>query len=110
MEQEGKEMCRWKATTEKIPVAPGLVKKAKLHFQQQIKQTQEWHQILDDLIIIYSLIWVLDGCCWSNFHKWHITLHITIFNNSFPVEGDYEHQILLSQKLFAFRHKNNSQP
>ena len=40
----------------KIPVAPGLVKKAKLHFQQQIKQTQEWHQILDDVIIIYSLI------------------------------------------------------
>ena len=26
-EQEGKKMCRWKATTEKIPVVPGLLKK-----------------------------------------------------------------------------------
>ena len=33
MEQEGKKMCRRKAITEKIPVAPGLLKEAKLHFQ-----------------------------------------------------------------------------
>ena len=33
MEQKGKKMCRWKATAEKIPVAPGVLKEAKLHFQ-----------------------------------------------------------------------------
>ena len=33
MEQEGKKICRWKATTEKISVAPGPLKEAKLHFQ-----------------------------------------------------------------------------
>ena len=33
MEQEGKKMCRRKATTEKIPVNPRLLKEAKLHFQ-----------------------------------------------------------------------------
>ena len=38
MEHKGKKMCRWKATAEKIPVAPGLLKEAKLHFQPQIKQ------------------------------------------------------------------------
>ena len=54
MEQEGKKMCRWKATTGKIPVAPGLLKEAKLHFQPQIKQMQEWHQIPDDLIINFD--------------------------------------------------------
>ena len=38
MKQEDKKMCRRKAPTEKIPVAPGLLKEAKLHFQRQIKQ------------------------------------------------------------------------
>ena len=33
MEQEGKKMCKRKATTEKITVALGLLKEAKLHFQ-----------------------------------------------------------------------------
>ena len=51
MEQEGKKMCRRKATTKKILVNPGLLKEAKLHFQWQIKQMQEWHQIPDYLII-----------------------------------------------------------
>ena len=51
MEQEGKKMCRRKATTERIPVAPDPLKEAKLHFQRQIKQMQEWHQIPDYLII-----------------------------------------------------------
>ena len=54
MEQEGNKMCRRKATTEKIPVAPGLVKEARLHFQRQIQQMQEWHQIPDDLIINFD--------------------------------------------------------
>ena len=54
MKQEGKKMCRQKATTEKIPVAPGLLKEAKLHFQRRIKQMQEWHQISDDLIIDFD--------------------------------------------------------
>ena len=47
-------MCRRKATTEKIPVNPGLLKEAKLHFQRQIKQMQEWHQIPDDLVINFD--------------------------------------------------------
>ena len=34
----------------KIPVGLGLLKEAKVHLQQQIKQMQEWHQIPDDLI------------------------------------------------------------
>ena len=47
-------MCRGKATTEKISVAPGILKEAKLHFQRQIKQMQEWHQIPDDPIINFD--------------------------------------------------------
>ena len=43
MEEEDKKMYRRKAATEKIPVAPGLLKEAKLHFQREIKQMQEWH-------------------------------------------------------------------
>ena len=54
MEQEGRKMCRRKATTEKIPVAPGLLKEATLHFQRQIKQMHEWNQILDELIINFD--------------------------------------------------------
>ena len=54
MEQKGKKKCRQETTTEKIPVAPGLLKEAKLHFQRQIKQMKEWDQILDDLIIIFD--------------------------------------------------------
>ena len=53
----------------------------------------------------YSLKWTLDECCWSYFHKCYITLDITIFNNSFSAEGDYECQILLCQVLFVFRQK-----
>ena len=47
-------MCRRKATTKNIPVACGLLKEAKLQFQRQIKQMQEWHQIPDDLIINFD--------------------------------------------------------
>ena len=45
MEKEGEKMCRRKATTEKIPIAPGLLKEPKLNFQRQIKELQIWHQI-----------------------------------------------------------------
>ena len=54
MEKEGKKMCRHKATTEKMPIAPGLLKEAKLNFQRQIKELQIWHQIPDDLIINFD--------------------------------------------------------
>ena len=47
-------MCRRKATTEKVPIAPGLLREAKLNFQRQIKELQEWHQIPDDLIINFD--------------------------------------------------------
>ena len=54
MEKEGKKMCRRKATTEKIPVAPGLLKEAKLNYQRQIKPLQAWHEIPDDLVINFD--------------------------------------------------------
>ena len=54
MEKEGKKMCRRKATTEKVPIAPGLLREAKLNFQRQIKELQKWHQIPDDLIINFD--------------------------------------------------------
>ena len=62
MEQEGKEMCRWKSSTEKLPVTSGLLKGAKLHFQRQTKQMQEWHQIPDDLIINFEQTSLLYVC------------------------------------------------
>ena len=58
----------------------------------------------------YSLIWVLDQCCWSYFHKCCTTLDITRFNNSPSAARNCECQILLCQILLAFRHKNNSLP
>ena len=45
-------MCRRKATIEKIPVTPGLLKEPKLHFQRQIKQMEESKP--DDLIINFD--------------------------------------------------------
>ena len=39
-----------------------------------------------------------------------LTLDITIFNNSFSDEQDYECQILFCGVLFAFKHKNNLLP
>ena len=56
MKQEGKKLCRRKATTEKMLVNPGLLKEANLHFQRQIKQMEEWHQIPDYLIINFDQI------------------------------------------------------
>ena len=50
MENENKKMCRRKATTEKTPISPGLLREAKLHFQHKIKQIQTWHNIPDELI------------------------------------------------------------
>ena len=38
MEQQGKKMCRRKAATEKIPVAPGLLKEAKLLFNDKLNK------------------------------------------------------------------------
>ena len=37
-----------------MPVTHGVLKETKLHFQRQIKQMQEWHQIPDDLIINFD--------------------------------------------------------
>ena len=55
-----------------------------------------------------SLKWALDECCWSYFSQVpHNAKDLTIFNNSFSAQRDYECQILLCQILFAFRHKNN---
>ena len=47
----------------------------------------------------YSLKWALDDGCWSAFHKCYMALNITIFNNSFSAERDYECQVLLCRIL-----------
>ena len=47
MEKENKKMCRRKATTEKAPIAPGILREAK----PKIKQIQTWHNIPDELIL-----------------------------------------------------------
>ena len=39
------------ATTEKIPVAPGLLKEAKPSFQRKIKTLQAMHRVPEDLIL-----------------------------------------------------------
>ena len=39
------------ATTEKIPVAPGLLKETKLSFQRKIKTLQTMHRVPEDLIL-----------------------------------------------------------
>ena len=54
MEKEGKKMCRRKATTEKIPIAPGLLKESKLNFQRKIKTEVQKYSIPDDLIINFD--------------------------------------------------------
>ena len=51
MEREGKKMAVRIATTEKIPVAPGLLKEAKLSFQGKIKTVQAMHRVPEDLIL-----------------------------------------------------------
>ena len=47
-------MCQRKATTEKTPIAPGLLTEAKLHFQRKIKQIETWHNIPDELILNFD--------------------------------------------------------
>lgn len=54
MEREGKKLGRRKATTEKIPIAPGLLKVSKLNFQRKIKTKIEKQDIPDDLIIKFD--------------------------------------------------------
>ena len=54
MEKEGKKMCKRRGTTEKVPVAPGLLKEMKLNYQRKIKQLQSWNDIPDDLIINFD--------------------------------------------------------
>ena len=54
MEREGKKMTMRMATTEKIPVAPGLLKEAKLSFQRKIKTLQAIHSVPEDLILNFD--------------------------------------------------------
>ena len=51
MERERKKMAVRIATTEKIPLAPGLLKEAKLSFQRKIKTLQAMHRVPEDLIL-----------------------------------------------------------
>lgn len=54
MEREGKKMTMKMATTEKIPVAPELLKEAKLSFQRKIKTLQAIHCVPEDLILNFD--------------------------------------------------------
>ena len=45
MQREGKKMAVGIATAEKIPVAPGLLKEAKLSLQRKIKTLQAMHRV-----------------------------------------------------------------
>ena len=47
----GRKMARRLATTSKAPIAPGVLKETKLHFQRKIKQLQSSQEIPDDLIL-----------------------------------------------------------
>lgn len=51
MEREGMKMTMRMATTEKIPVAPELLKETKLSSQQKIKTLQAIHSVPEDLIL-----------------------------------------------------------
>ena len=53
-EREGKKMTMRMATTEKIPVAPVLLKEAKLSFQRKIKTQQAIHSVPEDLILNFD--------------------------------------------------------
>ena len=53
-EKEGKKMTRRMATTAKIPVAPGLLKEAKLGFQRDIKTLQTEFNVPEDLILNFD--------------------------------------------------------
>ena len=54
MEKEGKKMTRRMATTAKIPVAPGILKEAKLGFQREIKTLQTEFNVPKDLILNFD--------------------------------------------------------
>ena len=66
MEEEDKKCAEGRLLQKKIPVAPGLLKEAKLHFQREIKQMQEWHQIPDDLIINFDQTPLSYVCSWDH--------------------------------------------
>ena len=54
MEREGKKMTMRMATTEKILVAPRLLKEAKLSFQRKIKTLKAIHSVPEDLILNFD--------------------------------------------------------
>ena len=49
-----KKMCRRKATTAKLPVAPGILRETKLIFQRNIRCMVDDHNIPDELIINFD--------------------------------------------------------
>ncbi|PFX11883.1 Pogo transposable element with KRAB domain [Stylophora pistillata] len=54
MQREGKKMTMRMATIEKIPVAPGLLKEAKLSSQRKIKTLQAMYSVPEDLILNFD--------------------------------------------------------
>ena len=56
MEREGKKMTIRMAVTEKVPVAQGVLKEAKLSFQQKIKTLEPIHSVPEQLILNFNQI------------------------------------------------------
>ena len=65
MEKEGKKMCKLRGTTEKVPVAPGLLKEMKLNYQRKIKQLN--HGTIYQMISLLILIKPLSYVCSKNY-------------------------------------------
>ena len=60
----GRKMTSHMVTTAKIPIARALLNETKLDFQRKIKSLQTWHEIPEDLIIIFdqtALLYVCTG-------------------------------------------------
>ena len=47
-------MVRRMATTSKVPIAPGFLRKEKYTFQQKINQLVKWHNITPDLVLNFD--------------------------------------------------------
>ena len=54
MEAQGRAMTRHMTTTSKMPIAHGIIREAKLHFQRQIKTAHTNHSVPDELILNFD--------------------------------------------------------
>ena len=78
MERERKKIAVRIATTEKIPVAPGLLKEAKLSFQRKTKTLQAMHRVPEDLILNLdqTLLFYVCSACHTFYRKGAKVCHL----------------------------------